>query len=95
MNIHPGRTVKRISKERKIQLFQEIVIVLLDSIENGGSSISDYRNINGEAGTMQNRLTNVWQKGMWILWHENETEDNWWSNIYLLPSMSEIRESTR
>lgn len=56
MRIHPGRKVKRISKERKIQLFNEIVIVLLDSIENGGSSISDYRKINGESGNMQNRL---------------------------------------
>ncbi|MEI4769304.1 bifunctional DNA-formamidopyrimidine glycosylase/DNA-(apurinic or apyrimidinic site) lyase [Psychrobacillus sp. FJAT-51614] len=56
MRIHPGRKVKRISKERKIQLFNEIVNVLLDSIENGGSSISDYRKINGESGNMQNRL---------------------------------------
>lgn len=56
MRMHPGRKVKRISKERKIQLFNEIVIVLLDSIEHGGSSISDYRQINGESGNMQNRL---------------------------------------
>lgn len=56
MRIHPGRKVRRISKEKKIQLFQEIVIVLLDSIEQGGSSISDYRKINGESGNMQNRL---------------------------------------
>ncbi|WP_144510950.1 bifunctional DNA-formamidopyrimidine glycosylase/DNA-(apurinic or apyrimidinic site) lyase [Bacillus sp. FJAT-22090] len=56
LRIHPARKVKRISKERKIQLFNEIVIVLLDSIENGGSTISDYRSINGEAGNMQNRL---------------------------------------
>lgn len=56
MKIHPARKVKRISRERKIQLFQEIVIVLLDSIENGGSTISDYRSINGESGNMQNRL---------------------------------------
>jgi len=56
MKIHPARKVKRISRERKIQLFQEIVIVLLDSIENGGSTISDYRSINGGAGNMQHRL---------------------------------------
>lgn len=56
MKMHPARKVKRISRERKIQLFQEIVIVLLDSIENGGSTISDYRSINGESGNMQNRL---------------------------------------
>lgn len=56
LRIHPARAVKRISKVRKIQLFQEIVAVLLDSIENGGSTISDYRSINGGAGTMQHRL---------------------------------------
>lgn len=56
MNIHPGRTVERISEKRKRQLFLEIVDVLQESIAAGGSSISDYRNINGEAGTMQNRL---------------------------------------
>ncbi|WP_313891605.1 bifunctional DNA-formamidopyrimidine glycosylase/DNA-(apurinic or apyrimidinic site) lyase [Psychrobacillus sp.] len=56
MRMHPGRKVKRISKERKIQLFNEIVVVLLDSIHNGGSTISDYRSINGESGNMQNRL---------------------------------------
>lgn len=56
LRMHPARKVKRISNERKIQLFNEIVLVLLDSIENGGSTISDYRSINGEAGNMQNRL---------------------------------------
>jgi len=33
-----------------------IVDVLNESISAGGSSISDYRNINGEAGGMQDRL---------------------------------------
>ncbi|MEZ7170688.1 bifunctional DNA-formamidopyrimidine glycosylase/DNA-(apurinic or apyrimidinic site) lyase [Sporosarcina sp. OR05] len=56
MNIHPARAAERISEERKRALFQEIVMVLQESIDAGGSSISDYRNINGEAGTMQTRL---------------------------------------
>ena len=54
--IHPKRAAGRVSHARKKQLFQEIVSVLNESIEAGGSSISDYRNINGEAGDMQNRL---------------------------------------
>lgn len=57
MHIHPGRKVKRISQKRLILLFQTIVDVLNESISAGGSSISDYRNINGEAGGMQNRLS--------------------------------------
>ena len=56
MNIHPGRTAERISLKRKVELFEVIVDILQESIDAGGSSISDYRNINGEAGTMQDRL---------------------------------------
>lgn len=56
MNLHPARAASRIRLERQQQLFQTIVDVLQESIEAGGSSISDYRNTNGEAGAMQNRL---------------------------------------
>lgn len=54
--IHPALKVNRISEKRKRALFDAIVAVLRQSIEAGGSTISDYRNINGEAGSMQNRL---------------------------------------
>ncbi|SDH99588.1 DNA-(apurinic or apyrimidinic site) lyase [Planococcus glaciei] len=56
MKIHPNRAAGRISRARKIQLFESIVAILLESIEAGGSTISDYRNINGESGSMQNRF---------------------------------------
>ncbi|MDW0110373.1 bifunctional DNA-formamidopyrimidine glycosylase/DNA-(apurinic or apyrimidinic site) lyase [Sporosarcina aquimarina] len=56
VGIHPKRATGRISHARKQQLFREIVAVLDESIQAGGSSISDYRNTNGEAGSMQNRL---------------------------------------
>ncbi|MFS0574885.1 bifunctional DNA-formamidopyrimidine glycosylase/DNA-(apurinic or apyrimidinic site) lyase [Sporosarcina sp. 179-K 3D1 HS] len=56
MKIHPGRKTERISMKRKRELFAEIVHILQESIEAGGSSISDYRNINGQAGSMQDRL---------------------------------------
>lgn len=56
MNIHPGRKSERISLKRKVELFHVIVDILQESINAGGSSISDYRNINGETGTMQDRL---------------------------------------
>lgn len=54
--IKPGRKTSLISGTKKEQLFDTIVAVLLESIAFGGSSISDYRNINGEAGGMQDRL---------------------------------------
>ncbi|MFC7684409.1 bifunctional DNA-formamidopyrimidine glycosylase/DNA-(apurinic or apyrimidinic site) lyase [Ureibacillus sp. GCM10028918] len=56
MGIHPARKTNRISKKRKIELFEAIRTILKESIEMGGSTISDYRNINGEAGGMQDRL---------------------------------------
>lgn len=54
--ILPGRKTSQITTTEKEYLFDEIVDVLTESIAFGGSSISDYRNINGEAGSMQNRL---------------------------------------
>ncbi len=48
--------MNRISEKRKRALFEAVVTVLRQSINAGGSTISDYRNINGEAGSMQNRL---------------------------------------
>lgn len=54
--IHPARKIKRMSEKSKRVLFLEIVKVLRESIEAGGSTISDYRNVNGEAGGMQHRL---------------------------------------
>lgn len=56
MKIHPSRAAHRISRKRRIELFNAIVEILLESIEAGGSTISDYRNINGESGGMQNRF---------------------------------------
>lgn len=56
MRIRPSRKVKMISKVRREELFITIVSILNESITAGGSTISDYRNINGEAGGMQHRL---------------------------------------
>ncbi|PPA71611.1 bifunctional DNA-formamidopyrimidine glycosylase/DNA-(apurinic or apyrimidinic site) lyase [Jeotgalibacillus proteolyticus] len=54
--IHPKRAVGRMSLAKRTELFKEIVEVLKEGIDAGGSSISDYRNVNGEAGSMQERL---------------------------------------
>jgi len=56
MKIHPNRQVSRISEKRRIELYKTIVKVLQESINRGGSSISDYRNVNGGAGSMQHFL---------------------------------------
>ncbi|KIL43809.1 bifunctional DNA-formamidopyrimidine glycosylase/DNA-(apurinic or apyrimidinic site) lyase [Jeotgalibacillus soli] len=54
--IHPKRRVNRMSLQKRKELFHHIVEVLREGIEKGGSSISDYRNVNGQAGEMQDRL---------------------------------------
>ncbi|MCH4827868.1 bifunctional DNA-formamidopyrimidine glycosylase/DNA-(apurinic or apyrimidinic site) lyase [Planococcus halocryophilus] len=56
MKIHPKRAASRISRKRKVELFESIVAILQESIRAGGSTISDYRDINGESGSMQNRF---------------------------------------
>ena len=56
MNIHPAKQASEVSRDQKIELFQVICDVLQESIDSGGSTISDYRSINGGAGTMQHRL---------------------------------------
>lgn len=56
VKLKPIRKVSSISKAMKIKLFHEIVSVLQESIKVGGSSISDYRNVNGGAGAMQHFL---------------------------------------
>ncbi|TFD92484.1 bifunctional DNA-formamidopyrimidine glycosylase/DNA-(apurinic or apyrimidinic site) lyase [Jeotgalibacillus sp. R-1-5s-1] len=54
--VNPKRKTERLSLQKKKELFHHIVDVLKEGIEAGGSSISDYRNVNGEAGGMQERL---------------------------------------
>lgn len=56
VGIRPTKKVKSVSKAKKMELFEAIVAVLRESIENGGSTISDYRSVNGGAGSMQDRL---------------------------------------
>lgn len=56
MQIHPAKRTQEVSHAQKIELFQVICAVLQESIDSGGSTISDYRSINGGAGTMQHRL---------------------------------------
>lgn len=56
VGLRPTKKVKSISKAKKVELFEAIVAVLTESIKNGGSTISDYRSVNGGAGSMQDRL---------------------------------------
>ncbi|RXK18218.1 bifunctional DNA-formamidopyrimidine glycosylase/DNA-(apurinic or apyrimidinic site) lyase [Macrococcus sp. DPC7161] len=54
--ILPNTMVASLNEENCIQLFKAIQRVLQEGIEHGGSTISDYRNVNGQSGQMQNRF---------------------------------------
>lgn len=56
VGVRPTKRTGLLSKAKKVELFEAIAAVLRESIENGGSTISDYRSVNGGAGSMQNRL---------------------------------------
>lgn len=55
-NIRPTRKTSDVTDEEREKLFAAICDVLQESIDNGGSTISDYRSVNGGAGGMQDRL---------------------------------------
>ncbi len=55
-NIRPTRKANELTDQEKRALFAAICEVLQESIDNGGSTISDYRSVNGGAGGMQDRL---------------------------------------
>lgn len=51
--INPLKKCAKITAVQYQTLFKEICIVLREAIEAGGSSISDYRNVDGEKGIFQ------------------------------------------
>lgn len=54
--IRPQTKASALTEAQKRSLFAQIARILQESIDAGGSTISDYRNVNGEAGGMQHRL---------------------------------------
>lgn len=53
--ILPMRPVNSLNDSELKKVFNEVVNVLQEGIDNGGSSISDYYNADGEKGTMQDK----------------------------------------
>ena len=51
--IHPRLSAARLSQPRVKALLQSIQQVLKESIQSGGSSIQDYRKLNGQSGSFQ------------------------------------------
>ncbi|MHD0397483.1 bifunctional DNA-formamidopyrimidine glycosylase/DNA-(apurinic or apyrimidinic site) lyase [Staphylococcus simulans] len=54
--IHPKRRVNTLTKQEKERVFDNVVDVLALGIEQGGTSISDYRHADGQTGHMQDYL---------------------------------------
>ena len=61
--IHPKKLCGELTSKESDSLFQEIRSIFILSIENGGSSISDYVNIEGKKGKFQN-FHKVYQKNV-------------------------------
>jgi formamidopyrimidine-DNA glycosylase len=53
--IHPRALASRLSRERAVRLHAAIQEVLIESIETGGSSVSDYVDSDGRQGSFQLR----------------------------------------
>lgn len=60
--INPNRIVDTLSNKERERVFREVVAVLKLGIEQGGTSISDYRHADGKTGHMQDFLNVYKQK---------------------------------
>ena len=61
--IHPASTAANIPSERLVRLCTELKRILLEAIEAGGSTISDYRNAYGKSGIFQDSFLVYGKKG--------------------------------
>lgn len=61
--IHPEQEANTLKKEEVIRLHQEIIAVLGEAVEAGGSTIRTYQNALGDAGTFQISLNVYGQNG--------------------------------
>ena len=70
--IHPARKVKDTSHQERQMLFYYVQEVLKEGIDNGGTSISDYRHADGKTGKMQLHLNVYKQKICKVCGHDIE-----------------------
>jgi formamidopyrimidine-DNA glycosylase len=61
--VHPNRSVARISGERWDRLADAVVAVLSQAIEEGGTTLNDFRNGSGESGYFQVSLSVYGREG--------------------------------
>jgi len=61
--IHPASLTANIPRARRVLLFFELRRILLEAIEAGGSTISDYRNAYGKSGIFQDSFQVYGKKG--------------------------------
>uniref|UniRef100_C5D649 Formamidopyrimidine-DNA glycosylase n=1 Tax=Geobacillus sp. (strain WCH70) TaxID=471223 RepID=C5D649_GEOSW len=61
--IHPERISSSLTDEEVARLHREMVTILQEAIEKGGSTVRSYVNTNGEAGTFQLQLFVYGRKG--------------------------------
>ncbi len=62
--IHPSAPANKIENKRAVELYNNMRLVLKNSIQNMGSTISDYRDPSGNEGTNQNYFYVYGRKGL-------------------------------
>ena len=72
----------RLTRERGARLHRAIQEVLIESIETGGSSVSDYVDSDGRRGSFQLRLRHV--KGRSVLVWQGNNQANFDANLEIL-----------
>ena len=88
----PERKVKDVSNQERQMLFYYVQEVLNEGINNGGTSISDYRHVDGKTGEMQLHLNVYKQKTCKICGHDIE-QKSLHREIVILSTLSEIKVS--
>ncbi len=54
--VNPFKKTSQVKRDEWQRVFEQIPLVLIDSIENGGTTLRDYLKPSGEKGDFQNRL---------------------------------------
>ena len=61
--MHPNTKAGRISRQRWEKLISSIVLVLTEAIKRGGTTIRDFENLDGDAGSFTQQLTVYGKEG--------------------------------
>ncbi len=94
--IHPDRLASSLSREECEQLVKVIKLVLLRSIEQGGTTLKDFLQSDGKPGYFARGATGLWPQGRTLpdLRHAGRRDQTCPAGDLLLPSVPEVVSGT-